>query len=183
MPFKCGAAVIAHKHEWHVENLSYKNSFCRSGTLPLVYNIQVDDQPEFYANGILVHNCPLCEELEGVILRIEEAHGMLPRHPNCRCSFAPANLGEDEEDQVRGKGAIDKAISRSQKLGGRVDDEGGAWGPGERISKFRPESAFNSAERFAALLNSFCPTEEGGGVDPSYGGGVKGHPSRVSKNC
>lgn len=36
--------------------------------------------------------CPLCKPLEGVVLRIEEARGMLPRHPHCRCAFIPAAL-------------------------------------------------------------------------------------------
>ena len=27
--------------------------------------------------------CPLCEALEGVVMRIEEARGLLPRHPQC----------------------------------------------------------------------------------------------------
>ncbi len=40
--------------------------------------------------------CPLCAPLEGIILTIKEARGMLPRHPNCRCAWIPANVGEHE---------------------------------------------------------------------------------------
>ena len=32
--------------------------------------------------------CPECEELEGTVWSLEEAYGMIPRHPNCKCAFA-----------------------------------------------------------------------------------------------
>lgn len=38
--------------------------------------------------------CPLCQPLEGIVLTIKEARGMLPRHPNCRCAWIPAGVGE-----------------------------------------------------------------------------------------
>jgi SPP1 gp7 family putative phage head morphogenesis protein len=41
--------------------------------------------------------CPQCDALEGIVIPIDEAHGMLPRHPNCRCSWIPANVGEDDK--------------------------------------------------------------------------------------
>ena len=33
--------------------------------------------------------CPKCEELEGGIYTIEEAQGVIPVHPNCRCAWSP----------------------------------------------------------------------------------------------
>jgi SPP1 gp7 family putative phage head morphogenesis protein len=33
--------------------------------------------------------CPLCQEHEGEIIPIAEAHGLIPLHPNCRCSWLP----------------------------------------------------------------------------------------------
>lgn len=44
--------------------------------------------------------CPECESMEGTIFSIDEARGMIPAHPNCRCAFAPANVGEDNEEQA-----------------------------------------------------------------------------------
>lgn len=38
--------------------------------------------------------CPLCAPLDGVIMPIEEARGLLPRHPNCRCSWSPARKAQ-----------------------------------------------------------------------------------------
>lgn len=42
--------------------------------------------------------CPLCHPLEGVTYTIAEARGMLPRHVNCRCAWAPANVGENPKE-------------------------------------------------------------------------------------
>lgn len=33
--------------------------------------------------------CKLCAGMEGKIFKIKEAHGMIPKHPNCRCAFVP----------------------------------------------------------------------------------------------
>jgi SPP1 gp7 family putative phage head morphogenesis protein len=33
--------------------------------------------------------CPECEDLEGEVYSIEEARGVIPVHPNCRCAFLP----------------------------------------------------------------------------------------------
>jgi SPP1 gp7 family putative phage head morphogenesis protein len=57
--------------------------------------------------------CPLCIPLEGVVLTIAEARGAIPRHPRCRCSFIPANVGESKKGQTRTKPAIKKAIDLS----------------------------------------------------------------------
>ena len=109
--------------------------------------------------------CELCAPLEGVVLKIEEAHGMIPRHPNCRCALIPANVGEEKGEQQRGQKTVQKAIRTSQKRESGDDEEG--WGPGASISKSRPRSVLNTVDRFSYLLNSFCPTGPGGGVDPT----------------
>lgn len=81
--------------------------------------------------------CPECAEMEGVVLTIDEARGMIPRHPNCRCAFIPANVGEDEKDQTRGKSAVDKAVDKSAELG---DDDFSTAVP---VTKDRPRSVVN----------------------------------------
>lgn len=57
--------------------------------------------------------CELCADLQGLVIALDEARGMLPRHPNCMCSFVPANVGESTKGQIRGKAAIEKAIDAS----------------------------------------------------------------------
>ncbi len=42
--------------------------------------------------------CPLCHAREGEILSIEDARGLIPLHPSCRCSWLPA---ADVEDRKR----------------------------------------------------------------------------------
>jgi len=58
--------------------------------------------------------CPLCKPLDGIILKISEARGMFPRHPNCRCSPVPANVGEElTTPQKKTQAEVDRAIDES----------------------------------------------------------------------
>ncbi|MCW5678445.1 MAG: minor capsid protein [Xanthobacteraceae bacterium] len=34
--------------------------------------------------------CPECEDMEGKTFLLDEARGMIPLHPNCRCAFIPS---------------------------------------------------------------------------------------------
>jgi SPP1 gp7 family putative phage head morphogenesis protein len=60
--------------------------------------------------------CPMCNELTGVVLTPKEARGLLPRHPNCRCAWVPADVGESTKGQQRSKAAVQGAINRSVKM-------------------------------------------------------------------
>ena len=82
-----------------------------------VYNKEIQENHEYFADGILVHNCPLCGDLDGVVLTIDEATGLIPRHPRCRCSWAPTSKAIKEQDQKRGGAAL-KAIRESIKSEG-----------------------------------------------------------------
>lgn len=94
--------------------------------------------------------CPLCRPLDGIILSIEEAHGMFPRHPNCRCSPIPANVGEADRKQTkktkaRIKTAIDKSIAaeipKKSKRSVATQRSRSSWvGAGKAIRKQRPKS-------------------------------------------
>lgn len=81
--------------------------------------------------------CPMCAPLQGVILKLKEAKGMLPRHPNCRCSWIPANVGETKsERQQRSQKEVKKAIDRSSK----AESGDSSWsGASKRIAKERPK--------------------------------------------
>jgi len=57
--------------------------------------------------------CELCQPLDGIVIKVSEAHGLLPRHPNCRCAFIPANVGEQDKTQKRTKAQVEKAIDKS----------------------------------------------------------------------
>lgn len=53
--------------------------------------------------------CPQCLPLEGQVFTIEEARGLIPRHPNCRCAWIPAT---DKPSKNR-KRALQAAVKRS----------------------------------------------------------------------
>lgn len=57
--------------------------------------------------------CPRCSAVEGVVLKIKEARGLIPMHPNCRCAFLPANVGEPVAGQIRTKLGIEKAFEKA----------------------------------------------------------------------
>ena len=57
--------------------------------------------------------CPLCLPLEGTILTIKEARGLIPRHPNCRCMWIPANVGEKHGGQAWNDAFIGKKFRAS----------------------------------------------------------------------
>jgi len=59
--------------------------------------------------------CPLCSPMEGVVLDIKKARGIIPRHPNCRCAYIPANVGEPKLGQKRSKQETQQAFDESIK--------------------------------------------------------------------
>jgi SPP1 gp7 family putative phage head morphogenesis protein len=61
--------------------------------------------------------CPLCQELAGMVLPIAEAHGLLPRHPNCRCAWVPSILGSEpkEKRKARIRSSIRAGLSKKAR--------------------------------------------------------------------
>ena len=106
--------------------------------------------------------CPLCQDLDGVVLKIAEARGIIPRHPNCRCCHVPANVGEplttkrrvnygdgsQSVGQTRSKGDIETGIKDSiakERKKGSMDEKirRSRWAGADRvgrIAKARPSS-------------------------------------------
>lgn len=93
--------------------------------------------------------CPLCQPLDGMVMKVQEARGLLPRHPNCRCAWVPASVGEDEKKQKRSKSAIELAIEKSyeaelpstSKRTIAEQKKLSQWGGTDKmISKKRPQS-------------------------------------------
>jgi SPP1 gp7 family putative phage head morphogenesis protein len=64
--------------------------------------------------------CPACAPLEGMILTIAQARGMIPRHPNCRCAFVDAMVGEKPTAARKfSKEEVDEAMDASIKATAR----------------------------------------------------------------
>lgn len=84
--------------------------------------------------------CPQCEPMEGKIFKIADAHGMIPKHPNCRCVFIPRIEGALMEKQATKKNATrNQYVPLSPAL----------------------------YKHIAVVENVFCATGAGGGKDPT----------------
>lgn len=93
--------------------------------------------------------CRMCAPMEGVVFKIQEARGLLPRHPSCRCGFLPTNVGESKAatkvgwqktpiKQTRTQKGVEGAIKESLKAEGKGQKT--TWpGVDVKISKARPE--------------------------------------------
>lgn len=68
--------------------------------------------------------CPECDDLDGIVMTIDEARGLLPRHPNCRCAWIPADPDRDQPGQVRSVDRIEAALKAS--LESETGEEGQA---------------------------------------------------------
>lgn len=45
--------------------------------------------------------CPKCQPMDGRILKIEEARGLIPLHPRCRCAWIPVTPYDMKEKRAR----------------------------------------------------------------------------------
>jgi len=85
--------------------------------------------------------CPQCAPLEGTVFTVKEARGLIPRHPNCRCAWVPANVGEKETGQKWSIGAKEQAVAESVRAETGERDTasakaGSAWlGADKRITR------------------------------------------------
>lgn len=91
-----GGAYVAHPRGRYVEGLatfdadalhtdfvSRVDTHIQSLT---VYDINVETDHAFYANGFAVHNCAVCWAMHGSVHPLDELFGS---HANCRCSNPP----------------------------------------------------------------------------------------------
>lgn len=117
------------------------------------------------ANGQIASTvCPSCRAMEGVVLKISEADGLIPLHPRCMCAYSKPR--ENVKGQKRSKGDIDKAIAKARAR--RKAKPGQGWGAKVRIAQKRPTGNRDLIAEFSERIeNVFCPTGPGGGVDPS----------------
>jgi hypothetical protein len=51
-----------------------------------VYNLEVEEDHTYVANGFVVHNCAFCESMDGSIHDLSES---MESHPRCRCEMEP----------------------------------------------------------------------------------------------
>lgn len=80
--------------------------------------------------------CEMCEPLDGVVMSIQEARGLLPRHPQCLCSWS-AITGGGEDSTIDAKG-VRGAIKASRVAEGLSGGGKKGWAAGVKVSKTRP---------------------------------------------
>ncbi|MHB1418469.1 MAG: hypothetical protein ACYCX4_02615 [Bacillota bacterium] len=74
--------------------------------LATVYNIEVEDEHVYYANGFLVHNCTVCGPLHRKLFPIDRIpFGGPPGHPRCRCFISGSVATTEAEGQANDKEA------------------------------------------------------------------------------
>ena len=105
--------------------------------------------------------CQLCQPLEAVVMKIAEARGIIPRHPQCRCTWIPANVGESAKGrkvdtaeglvpQKRTQAKIAKARNDSlksefPKVPLKVAKQSTRWiGGDSKFAKIRPKSVLDA---------------------------------------
>jgi len=80
--------------------------------------VDVEWTATLHSNGVFEKRvCPQCRALQGLVIDIEKASGLIPRHPNCRCSWIPA-IGETPDKQEirqRIQASIKAGISKRKK--------------------------------------------------------------------
>lgn len=80
--------------------------------------------------------CPKCRKMDGVVLTIKEARGLIPRHPNCKCAWLPVIVQKTKKPgQITTKRGIQRAFNASIK----------AERPGRALSSARSRSGWAGA--------------------------------------
>ena len=95
--------------------------------------------------------CSRCAPLQGVVFTIEEARGMIPRHPNCRCAWLPAAVGEQSTGQVWGNRRsplLDSMKAETGLTDGAAARAKSTW---RGSDKFLPSSIAKQKPKMSAL--------------------------------
>ncbi len=76
----------------------------------VVYNLEVEEDQSYIANGFVVHNCAICWGLDGKVFSVKIPPAA---HPNCRCAILPAL--EDAGNQAPGEGDFSLKLPEYQR--------------------------------------------------------------------
>jgi hypothetical protein len=127
---KRGAAPGAGSFK-HIAIISRVARQCKNSIM--VYDIEVDGAHEFFAEGILVHNCPICAGLDGKRFKFSDAQMQPPSgsHPGCRCTIVPVLKDERLMNEVAGirETYSDWAARRGMVTDGGLGGQRGATPP------------------------------------------------------
>lgn len=142
--------------------------------------------------------CKLCRDMDGKLIPVKEARGMLPRHPNCRCAFKTVAQNPNTK---KNKEALQKAIKASLKaeLPNKLKRKGRSVSFLKKNSNWKGKSKLSNNQRTLArlypplspeevveeyLANADCGTGKGGfkhGNKCAVGGSRKPKKTRTPK--
>jgi len=71
---------------FHASNIKILSRVVKDCT---VYNLDVEEDHSYIANGFVVHNCPQCMALDQKVYPLGEPHPQPPAHVQCRCTIVP----------------------------------------------------------------------------------------------
>lgn len=65
------------------------DSFSQMGVDSVMVDVEKPPKLSTNSKGEPVKECPVCKPLQDRVFTLQEAYGLIPAHPNCRCSFLP----------------------------------------------------------------------------------------------
>lgn len=108
---------------------------------------------EFVTAGDL-RVCPICASLEGATMNIDQARGLIPVHPNCRCMWLPVPPGEKSRIRGIGPGDVVETVGPAVPIAPTSDRAENLWEQGNRASVQRQaQSAGLDEEEYIRQVN------------------------------
>ncbi len=93
--------------------------------------------------------CGICRPLEGVVMTVDEARGLIPRHPNCRCAWIPASVGEQDGGTTKSlwlDGGTTGQVYAKDEADSRIRQSLKAEKPGLSTKEARAASTWQGAD-------------------------------------
>ena len=113
--------------------------------------------------------CPICQKYKGKILTIEEAEGLFPLHPNCRCTPIPHVSDEPSPQKERQRKNIESSVKSATRKsptrnvfcptgpGGGVD---ATCSPKKSVASHSPLESVSRVGEFKALGHNRKDSED-----------------------
>jgi hypothetical protein len=92
--------------------------------------------------------CKVCSRMKNVVLKLTNAHGLIPVHPNCMCSFMPVPADAVRPGQKRNKRQVSAALKMLLKAKPKKQAKGKGKGKRPTVNVFNPSQARDAHGRW-----------------------------------
>lgn len=99
---------------------------------------EVGVQVEWLTGG---NPCPTCAAMKHVVLKLDEAHGLIPVHPNCMCSFMPVPVDAVRPEQKRDRKQVSATLKMLLKAKRKLVKGKGGKRKRPTVNAFNPSQA------------------------------------------